>query len=662
MDSYGIKKEVNMCGINGFYSNSSSTFNNVILKMNEAISHRGPDTSGTWQDKNSGIVLGHQRLSIIDLSAAGKQPIQSNSSRFILTYNGEIYNHLEIRKEIEENNSNINWRGNSDTETLLEAIDFWGIDIALQKIDGMFAFGLWDQKTRCLTLARDRIGEKPLYYGWQGKGNNKTFLFSSELKALKVHPDFNREININAITLQLRHNCIPAPYSIYQNIYKLLPGSYLQLKDNDLKKCLIPKSKNYWSLTESAIYGNNNQLNISEIEIEKKLEQHLLYSVKKQMISDVPIGAFLSGGIDSSTVVAMMQSQSSNPIKTFTIGFSEDSYSEAKYAKKIAKHLGTDHTELYISSKMSMDIIPKLPTIYDEPFSDSSQIPTYLVSELAKQQVKVSLSGDGGDELFCGYNRYIMSNKFTNIFRIMPFSLRTFLSDKLELISTKNWNRLSNFIPFLDQYPDFGDKMHKAVNVLKAKDINDLYYMLCSHWQNPTELVINSKEPGTLLTEFKPELKDLNNQQKMMVLDFITYLSDDILVKIDRAAMATSLETRVPFLDHKLIEYTWKIPHSLKFKNGKAKWILRQILKKYVPENLTERPKMGFGVPIDSWLRGPLRDWAENLLNEKRLKEEGYFNPKLIRDKWSDHLSANRNWQSDLWDVLMFQAWSDAQK
>ena len=651
-----------MCGINGFYSNSSLTFDNVILKMNSAISHRGPDNSGVWQDKNSGIVLGHQRLSIIDLSDAGNQPMRSNSGRFILTYNGEIYNHLEIRKEIEKDNSNTKWRGNSDTETLLEAIDFWGIEITLQKIEGMFAFGLWDQKTRCLTMARDHIGEKPLYYGWQGKGDNKIFLFSSELKALKIHPEFNGEINRDAIALQLRHNCIPAPYSIYRNIYKLLPGSYLQLKENDLKKYFTPPSKIYWSLTKSAIDGNNNQLSLNDKDIQKNLEKNLCFSIKSQMISDVPVGAFLSGGIDSSTVVALMQSQSNFPVKTFTIGFSEDDYSEAKYAKKIAQHLGTDHTELYVSSKKAMEVIPKLPFIYDEPFSDSSQIPTFLVSQLAQQQVKVSLSGDGGDELFCGYNRHIMSKKFTNIFRLMPLFFRKMLSDRLELISTKNWNKMANLMPGLNQYSNFGDKMHKAVDVLKAKNLDDFYYKLCSHWQNPTELVVDCKEPGTILTEYKPKLEGLNSQQKMMALDFVTYLPDDILVKVDRAAMASSLETRVPFLNHKLIEYVWKIPHHLKFRNGQGKWILRQILNQYVPESLTKRPKMGFGVPIDTWLRGPLLDWAENLLNEKRLKDDGYFNHKLIRDKWADHLSGKRNWQSDLWDILMFQAWLDVNK
>jgi asparagine synthase (glutamine-hydrolysing) len=649
-----------MCGINGFYSKTLSTFNNVIEKMNSAIFHRGPDTNGVWVNKNLGIVLGHQRLSIIDLSVAGNQPMQSNSGRFILTYNGEVYNHLEIRKELEKSTSNIKWRGNSDTETLIEAIDFWGIDAALQKIDGMFAFGLWDQKTRSLTLVRDRIGEKPLYYGWQGEGENKVFLFGSELKALKIHPEFKGEINRDAIVLQLRHNCIPAPYSIYKDIYKLLPGHYIELKESDLKKSLLPISKTYWSLEEAAIYGNNNQLTQSETDIKKDLERHLQSSVKKQMISDVPLGAFLSGGIDSSTVVALMQSQSNNAVKTFTLGFDENDYNEAKYAKKIAQHLGTDHTELFVLSKKAMEVIPKIPYIYDEPFSDSSQIPTYLISQLAKQHVKVALSGDGGDELFCGYNRYAMSKNFLNILNLMPSSFRKIVASGLQSISPQNWSKISKFIPILNQYVNFGDKMHKVANTLEAKTLSDYYYMLSSHWQNPTEVVINSKEPGTLLTEFKPELKGLNSQQQMMALDFITYLSNDILVKLDRAAMASSLETRVPFLDHKLIEYVWKIPHSLKFRNGQGKWILKQILNQYVPKNLTERPKMGFGIPIDTWLRGPLRDWAENLLNEKRLTQEGYFNPKLIRNKWAEHLSEKRNWQYHLWDILMFQAWIDA--
>ncbi len=648
-----------MCGISGFYSNSNFSTNQIIRKMNNIISHRGPDFSGIWQDDTVGIALGHQRLSIIDTSAAGNQPMQSNSGQLILTYNGEIYNHIDIRKDLDNIKSNIKWRGNSDTETLLEAIDFWGIEKTLQKIDGMFAFGLWNQKTRSLIIARDRIGEKPIYYGWQGKGENKVFLFGSELKVLKIHPEFNREIDRNSIALQLRHNCIPAPYTVYKDIYKLLPGNYLELRDEDLKRKKLPISKKYWSLTEKANYGNNNQLRLGKLDIQRDLENILKKTIKKQMISDVPLGAFLSGGIDSSTVVALMQSQSSNPIKTFTIGFNEDSYSEAHHAKKIAKHLGTNHTELYVSSKNAMDVIPKLPTMYDEPFSDSSQISTFLVSQLARQHVKVAVSGDGGDELFCGYNRYAFSNKMEKIFNLIPFKLRKVLSFGLKLLSHQNWNKISKSLPGLNQYSNFGDKVYKGANALEVRKLQDLYYNICSHWQNPTDVIVNSNEPGTFLTEFKPELKGLNVQQQMMILDTITYLPDDILVKIDRAAMSTSLETRVPFLDHKLIEYVWQIPHSLKFRNGQGKWILREILNKYIPKNLTERPKMGFGIPIDTWLRGPLKEWAENLLNENRLKQEGYFNTKLIRSKWEEHISGKKNWQFDLWDILMFQAWLD---
>lgn len=649
-----------MCGISGFYSKSLSTFNNVIVKMNLAISHRGPDSNGTWQDINSGIVLGHQRLSIIDLSIAGSQPMRSNSQRFIITFNGEIYNHLEIRRELEITNSNINWRSSSDTETLLEAIDFWGIEVTLQKIDGMFAFGLWDQKTRSLILVRDRMGEKPLYYGWQGTGKNKVFLFGSELKALKIHPEFIGEINRDAISLQLRHNCIPAPYSIYKDIYKLIPGHYLKLKESDLKNTLLPNSKVYWSLIKTAINGNNNQIMLCEKDIQAGLEEHLRSSVKKQMMSDVPLGAFLSGGIDSSIVVALMQSQSNLPIKTFTIGFTELEYNEAKYAKKIAKYLGTQHTEFYVSSKKAMEVIHRLGTIYDEPFSDSSQIPTFLISQLAKQYVKVVLSGDGGDELFCGYNRYLMCKKIFNMLRFTPLFFLSILKFGIEKIPPETWNRVSKTLPGLSQYTNFGDKIHKVANLMEARSLYDLYYMLCSHWQNPTEAVINSKEPGTILTNFNPELKRLDNQEQMMVLDSITYLPDNILVKLDRAAMASSLEARAPFLDHKLIEYVWKIPHSLKFSDGQGKLILRKILSRYLPKDLFERKKMGFAIPLDIWLRGPLRDWAENLLDEKRLQQESYFNPKEIRDKWVEHLSGKRNWHSHLWDILMFQSWIDA--
>ena len=431
-----------MCGISGFYSKTSSMFNNAIKNMNSAISHRGPDTDGVWIDKSSGVFFGHQRLSIIDLSKAGNQPMVSHSERFVITYNGEIYNHLEIRNEIEKNGFSINWRGTSDTETLLQAIECWGIETTLKKILGMYAFVVWDKKKRSLLIARDRMGEKPIYFGWQGNGNNKVFLFGSELKSLKAHPSFERQINRDVIPLQLHHNCIPAPYSIYKNIYKLLPAHFMELKESDLNQGLLPNSKPYWSLKDIANLGTRNSLPNSSSSVKNELENLLKKTVKQQMMSDVPLGAFLSGGIDSSLIVALMQTQASQPIKTFTIGFHEQSYNEAKYAKTLAKFIGTDHTEFYVSDKQALEVIPKLSNIYDEPFSDSSQIPTYLVSHLAKENVKVSLSGDGGDELFCGYNRYVMSKNWWNKLSTIPLPLRKFLADRITSISSNSWSNI----------------------------------------------------------------------------------------------------------------------------------------------------------------------------------------------------------------------------
>ena len=651
-----------MCGICGFYSKSPNKYKDIINRMTFALEHRGPDDNGIWQDQNTGVFLGHQRLSIIDLSKAGHQPMQSHSGRYVLSFNGEIYNHLELRGELKKNDPLIKWKSNSDTETLLEAIEFWGIEKAIKKFDGMFAFCLWDKKNHCLTLVRDRLGEKPLYYGWHGMGENKVFLFGSELKALKKHPDFSNEIDKDAIALQFRYNYIPDPYSIYKNIYKLLPGHYLQLTEKNLKKNDLPDSITYWSLVQTAMSGVSNSFNKSEVEIQNELESQLKLTVKKQMISDTPLGAFLSGGTDSSLVVSLMQSQSNSPIKTFTIGFDDTDFNEAQYAKKIANHIGTDHTEMYISPKEAMNVIPKLTKMYDEPFSDSSQIPAFLISQLAKQQVKVALTGDGGDELFCGYNRYNFGEKLWNSSRATPAGLRKIFSIGIQLVSQKNWDKILKYLPIINQYNNLGDKLHKGARALDAKTIFDFYLLLCSHWHKSNEVVLNSEETSIISNKLRQQIETLNKQQQMMVFDFLTYLPGDILVKVDRASMASSIETRAPFLDHKLIEYAWKIPHRLKNKNGQGKWILKEILKQYVPKNLTERPKMGFGVPIGTWLRGSLKDWAENLLDEKKMQEEGFLNSKLIKKKWKEHISGKKNWQHDLWDILMFQAWIREQR
>jgi len=646
-----------MCGITGFFSKSISNFDDAINKMSSAIHHRGPDSSGVWINKNSGVFFGHQRLSILDLSETGHQPMISRSGRYVITYNGEIYNHLGLRNEIEAFTIDIKWRGSSDTETLLEAIDIWGLETTLKKISGMFAFGLWDQKQKCLILVRDRVGQKPLYFGWQGRGEKQVFLFGSELKALKAHPEFNSSINKDAIALYLRHNCIPAPYSIYNEIYKLLPGHFLKLEQNDLNNKSTPISKAYWSLIDNAIDGNENILQNEENDIKEELEKKLLFSVKQHMISDVPLGSFLSGGIDSSLITALMQSQSTNPVQTFTIGFKENNYSEAQHAKKIANYLGTNHTELYVSSKMALDVIPKISEVYDEPFADSSQIPTYLISQLASKNVKVALTGDAGDELFCGYNRYVMSKKFSNLFNFTPIALRKILKSGLLSLSVNNWDIIQKILMPFSKLNNFGNKVHKGARTLEAKTMLELYHILSSNWSNPSEIMQNFKEPENNLNFYISKIKKLDNQQQMMVLDLITFLSDDILVKVDRAAMSYSLETRTPFLDNDLIDYAWKVPQSLKLKNGSGKWILKQILNKYVPNELMNRPKMGFESPIDKWLRGPLKEWADNLLNSNNLRKEGYINHKIIRKKWDEHLSGKKNWQYNLWNILMFEAW-----
>ena len=647
-----------MCGITGFLAQASpQSFETLLVRMADNISHRGPDDSGYWHDEAHHIGLAHRRLSVVDLSAAGRQPMQSVSGRYLIVFNGEIYNHVNIRESLVQSFPSICWRGHSDTETLLAGVDCWGIKATVERAIGMFAFAIWDRQSCTLTLARDRIGEKPLYYGWQ----DGTFLFGSELNALRGHPAFQNKIDRGALSLFLRSSYIPAPYSIYQGISKLPAGCLLTVS---LKEP-VPEMVRYWSGSDEAISGNKKHFAGSPVQAVNELEVLLKDAVRQQMMADVPLGAFLSGGIDSSTVVALMQSQSSRPVKTFTIGFHEKGYNEAEHALLIAKHLGTDHTELYVSAEQALAVIPRLPVLYDEPFADSSQIPTFLVSQLARQQVTVSLSGDGGDELFCGYNRYQLTHKYWSSLSRLPLPIRRLAARALTSVSPEAWSRVARvaggLLPSASRFAQMGDKLHKGAGVLTSESADALYLGLVSHWHDPASVVINGLEPNTLLSGNTPELQGLEGVERMMALDLLTYLPDDILTKVDRAAMGVSLETRVPFLDHRVVEMALRLPLDMKLREGQSKWILRQVLYRYIPQALIERPKMGFGIPIDSWLRGPLRQWAEELLDESRLNIEGYFHPAEIRRKWREHLSGHRNWQHQLWNVLMFQAWLEFQ-
>lgn len=650
-----------MCGFAGFLGGQGVAHGResieLLRRMSDPISSRGPDDSGFWFDENHRIGFAHRRLSILDLSQAGHQPMASASSRYVIAFNGEIYNHLDIRAELEKKENRLAWRGHSDTETLLAGFDVWGIQATIERAIGMFAFAVWDRECQTLVLGRDRIGEKPLYYGWQGSGNRRTFLFGSELKALRAHPVFDGKVDRQALSLQIHHSYVPAPYSIYAGISKLPPGCLLSIslqKDD-------PVVTTYWSAAAIAEAGVAVPETGDPEQMISQLERLLKDAVRQQMLADVPLGAFLSGGIDSSTIVALMQSQSSRPIKTFSIGFYEDGYNEAEHAKVVASHLGTDHTEMYVTAQQAMDVIPQLPTLYDEPFSDSSQIPTFLVSQLAKKDVTVALSGDAGDELFCGYNRYQAGANVWNNIRAVPLPLRKLAAGSLTMISEENWNRAAakfqGIFPRSARYAHLGEKLHKGAIVLASESFDTLYRGLVSHWPDPTCVVVDGQMPPTLLNGNSPKLDGLDNVQRMMALDLLTYLPDDILVKVDRAAMGVSLETRVPFLDHRVVEFAWRLPQSMKLRDGQSKWALRQVLYRHVPKTLIERPKMGFGVPIGDWLRGPLRDWAESLISETRLSDEGYFHPGPIRRKWKEHLSGRRNWQYYLWDVLMFQAW-----
>lgn len=650
-----------MCGIAGYLygASAASTAEEaavVLHRMGKAIAHRGPDDTGVWYDPDPVIGFVQRRLSIIDLSAAGHQPMHSASGRYVIVFNGEIYNYKELRRELEGRRAGgVSWRGHSDTEALLAGIEAWGVEPAIRRCVGMFAFALWDRHARCLTLGRDRIGEKPLYYGWQGQ----TFLFGSELKALKAHPAFHAGVNRDAVALLMRHNYIPAPYSVFTGISKLPPGCLLTVSAQQLDAEPVA----YWSVFDAIARGKAQPLAADPAAAVSALETLLRDAVHQQMVADVPLGAFLSGGVDSSTVVALMQAQSSRPVRTFSIGFELDQYNEAQHARAVAQHLGTDHTEMVVSAQDALDVIPMLPAMYDEPFADSSQIPTHLVSRIARQHVTVSLSGDAGDELFCGYNRYVLGDQTWKRLTRLPVSIRRGMATALRCLSPATLNALvrpfHGLLPPRLRLTNVGDKIHKGANVLGSRTSADLYLGLVSHWDHPSTLVLGSSEPSTFLARasLPPGLSDI---ERMMALDMVSYLPDDILCKVDRAAMSVSLESRVPFLDHRVVEFAWRLPQEYKLRRGVSKWILREVLYRYVPKALIDRPKMGFGVPIDSWLRGPLKDWAEHLLDTARLRREGYFDPAPIRRYWNEHLSGQRNWQYHLWDVLTFQSWLEA--
>jgi len=635
-----------MCGLAGFFRPAGlfmPSCEELLKRLTDTLHHRGPDDSGSWVDADAGIALGHRRLAILDLSPSGHQPMVSGSGRYVIVFNGEIYNHLAIRKEIEMLQSSQDWRGHSDTETLLAGFDCWGLEATLRKTSGMFALALWDRQSRTLSLARDRIGEKPLFYGWQGD----VFLFGSELKALRVHPAFRAEIDRDILAMYMQRGYIEAPNSIYKSIRKLTAGSYLQLSAQHAHG-ITPEPRIYWSLREVIKNGVANPFAGSDAAGINELEAVLRRSISLQCVADVPLGAFLSGGIDSSTVVALMQSQSSRPVKTFTVGFHESDYQEASYARSVARHIGTDHTELYVTPKEAMEVIPLLPDLYDEPFGDSSAIPTFIVSRFARQNVTVCLSGDGGDELFGGYSRYQRTDDAWRFLSRIPHGARNAMSYGCRAYSRR------------DRTSSLGWRASRLSSYLSARTAQECYAAALLQSQDVDELVIGSRP--WIGSEPKPETMPLaspgdNLYDTMMYADTMSYLPDDILAKVDRASMGVSLEVRVPMLDHHVVEFVWRLPLHMKVRERQGKWLLKRLLEKYIPISLIERPKMGFGVPVGEWVRGPLREWADDLLAENRMRREGFLNPRRVREQWSRHLNRASHEGDSLWQVLMFQAW-----
>lgn len=612
----------------------------AIAQGCRSMRHRGPDSDGYWEDEAAGLALGHVRLAILDLTAAGHQPMASACQRYIVVLNGEIYNHLFLRDALEKENGAPAWRGHSDTETVLACFAAWGIEKTLQACTGMFAMALWDRQERALTLMRDRMGEKPLYAGYVG-GN---FVFASELKALAGIPGFGATLDRRALSLLVRHNYIPAPFSIYQGISKLAPGSWLTLSEGLCRQGVLPEALPYWSAQQVSAQAREHPLSFdSDAQAIDALEAVLTTAVKGQMISDVPLGAFLSGGIDSSVVVALMQKENAQPVRSFSIGFNDPSFNEAEHAKAVARHLGTAHTELYVSPDDALAVVPSLSALYDEPFADSSQIPTVLVTRMARRDVTVALSGDGGDELFGGYSRYFRAAGWWDKRQAVPAALRGPLG-----MAARAGSRL---------LPDghARDRFEKLGDVIAAQHPGAFYRQFVSYWKDPAQVVIGADVPST---PFDEEAEGALFE-RMMLLDALTYLPDDILVKVDRAAMAASLETRVPMIDHHVFEFAQRLPRRYKLREGQGKWLLRQLLYRHVPRELVDRPKKGFSVPLGAWLRGPLKDWAAALLDPARLRQDGLFHAEPILRKWREHQAGTRDWSTHLWSILMTQAWLD---
>jgi asparagine synthase (glutamine-hydrolysing) len=656
----GYKREV--CGIAGILS-SGGVSREMLQRMIGPMAHRGPDGEGVWIDTEAGVGFGHRRLSIMDLSSQGRQPMQSADARFILTYNGEIYNHAELRLELEaaEGRPGTGWRGHSDTETLIEAIAAWGLERALQKCVGMFAFALWDREQRKLFLVRDRFGEKPIYYGWAGSD----FLFGSELKALISHPQFSGRISRTALALFAGANYIPAPFSIYDGIFKLEPGCILTVTRQAAALPLsIPpeegrfeqgiRLERYWSYADLVLRGLNDPIEDEHVALEE-LERTLATAVQGQSRADVPVGAFLSGGIDSSIVVALYQKYSSVPMRTYTIGFEQGAFNEADDAKRVATHLGTIHHERYVTVAETRDVIPLLPTIYDEPFADSSQIPTYLVSRFAREQVTVGLTGDGGDELFAGYNRHFAAPRLWQRLQSVPQPLRSAAGSALAGIPSKMWSGVGWLLPGRRQ-PHFGGKLQKAFRVAAtACTFDEVYCSFLDEWSFEDSPVLGTGPPVSRI-DLEPGTH-MPTAVRTMYRDAMTYLPGDVLTKVDRASMAVSLETRVPFLDHRVAELAARIPIGLKVRDGRGKHILRQLLYRLVPRELVDRPKAGFGIPVGEWIKGPLRPWAEELLDPRPMAQEGWLDPRVVRRRWEMHLSGRRDSTAAIWAILMFQAW-----